>query len=256
MNVVHLVLGCSRCAARPNMNKVHLFIGACLRRIRTRVRTPPDRSGALVGAGRKALDRGMDAADSGRMTSKNPGAVPDIRPAQLKEQPTAVVRETVPMNALRDFFGRAFGAVTGAVQQQHVQLAGPPFALYRGRPTDVVDVEAGFPLAAPFTNPGGEDTEVIAGTLPAGRAYEAMHVGPVRITAADLWRDHGTDAGGWREPGGSNVGVLPHRSRRRTRPCEMADVGGLAGRLNCPSDQRRRGPGRAGFPRPDPTHCV
>ena len=88
-----------------------------------------------------------------------------------------MVHETVPMNALRDFFGRAFGAVTGAVQAQHVQLAGPPFALYRGMPTDVVDVEAGFPLASPFTNAGGEATTVIAGTLPAGQAYEALHIG-------------------------------------------------------------------------------
>ncbi|SDP28262.1 effector-binding domain-containing protein [Arthrobacter sp. ok909] len=111
------------------------------------------------------------------MTETNPGPAPDIKTAQLKEQPTAVVRETVPMNALRDFFGRAFGAVTGAVQAQHVQLAGPPFALYRGMPTDVVDVEAGFPLAAPFTNAGGEATTVIAGTLPAGQAYEALHMG-------------------------------------------------------------------------------
>ena len=112
------------------------------------------------------------------MTPTNPGSTPDVQPTQLQEQPTAVVRETVPMNALRDFFGRAFGAVTDAVQQQHVQLAGPPFALYRGMPTDVVDVEAGFPLAAPFTNAGGGDTAVFAGTLPAGQAYEAMHIGP------------------------------------------------------------------------------
>jgi effector-binding domain-containing protein len=112
------------------------------------------------------------------MTQTNPGPAPDIRAAQLKERPTAVVHETVPMNALRDFFGRAFSAVMGAVQEQHVQLAGPPFALYRGKPTDVVDVEAGFPLAAPFTNPSGADTAVVAGTLPAGQAYEAMHIGP------------------------------------------------------------------------------
>jgi len=110
------------------------------------------------------------------MTEANPVA-PDIRPTQLKEQPTAVVRETVPMTALRDFFSRAFGAVMGAVQEQHVQLAGPPFALYRGMPTDVVDVEAGFPLAAPFKSAGGEDAVVAAGTLPAGQAYEAMHIG-------------------------------------------------------------------------------
>ncbi|AXJ09998.1 GyrI-like domain-containing protein [Arthrobacter sp. PM3] len=106
------------------------------------------------------------------------GPVPDIKSAHLKEQPTAVVRETVPMSALRGFFDRAFGAVIGAVQQQHVQLAGPPFALYRGMPTDVVDVEAGFPLAAPFTSTGGEGGPVTAGTLPAGKAYEAMHIGP------------------------------------------------------------------------------
>jgi effector-binding domain-containing protein len=111
------------------------------------------------------------------MTEANPGT-PDIRPAELKEKSTAVVRETVPMNALRDFFGRAFSAVMATVQEQHVQLAGPPFALYRGMPTDVVDVEAGFPLAAPFKNAGGEDATVVAGSLPAGRAYEAMHVGP------------------------------------------------------------------------------
>jgi effector-binding domain-containing protein len=103
---------------------------------------------------------------------------PDIKSSRLKEQPTAVVRETVPMNALRDFFGRAFRAVTGAVQQQHVQLAGPPFALYRGMPTDVVDVEAGFPVAAPITRAGGGPTGVTAGSLPAGQAFEAMHIGP------------------------------------------------------------------------------
>ncbi|QCB98733.1 AraC family transcriptional regulator [Arthrobacter sp. PAMC25564] len=112
------------------------------------------------------------------MSESNAESRPDIKSSQLKEQPTAVVRETVPMNALRDFFSRAFGAVMGAVQQQHVQLAGPPFALYRGMPTDVVDVEAGFPLAAPFTPAGGGDTGVSAGSLPSGHAYEAMHIGP------------------------------------------------------------------------------
>lgn len=105
-------------------------------------------------------------------------STPDIKSSQLTERPTAVVRETVPMNALRDFFGRAFRAVTGTVQQQHVKLAGPPFALYRGKPTDVVDVEAGFPVAAPLTGAGGGEAGVTAGSLPAGKAFEAMHIGP------------------------------------------------------------------------------
>lgn len=108
------------------------------------------------------------------MTESNPA--PDIKSTDLQETPTAVLRETVPMNALRDFFDRAYRSVMTAVQQQNVQLAGPPFALYRGMPTDVVDVEAGFPLAAPY--PGGGEGAVTAGVLPAGRALEAMHVGP------------------------------------------------------------------------------
>lgn len=112
------------------------------------------------------------------MSETNAEKTPEIKSTQLKEQPTAVLRETVPMAELRDFFGRAFGAVMGAVQQQHVQLAGPPFALYRGMPTDVVDVEAGFPLAAAFARAGGSDTGVTAGTLPAGPAFEALHIGP------------------------------------------------------------------------------
>lgn len=118
------------------------------------------------------------------MSETNPETTPDIKSTDLQEQPTAVLRETVPMNALRDFFDRAYRTVMEAVQQQNVQLAGPPFALYRGMPTDVVDVEAGFPLAAPYPGGGGSggdrgsEPSVTAGVLPAGRALQAMHVGP------------------------------------------------------------------------------
>jgi effector-binding domain-containing protein len=110
------------------------------------------------------------------MTEANPEKTPEIKSAELHEQPTAVVRETVPVTGLREFFGRAYGAVLGAVRQQHAQLSGPPFALYRGTPSDVVDVEAGFPLDAPL--PGAGDGGVTAGSLPAGPAYEALHIGP------------------------------------------------------------------------------
>lgn len=98
----------------------------------------------------------------------------DPRMVHTVEQPTAVVREKVPMDALTQFFGRAFSTVMAAVQAQNVQLAGPPFALYRGMPTQTVDVEAGFPVNANFT-----DTEGVAtGTLPEAEAFEAIHLGP------------------------------------------------------------------------------
>ena len=101
-------------------------------------------------------------------TGQNP------RKVHLAEQPVAVVRERVPMDALTDFFGRAFGAVMAATQAQGATPAGPPFALYRGMPSDTVDVEAGFPIAGKFTDTDG----VASGTLPEADALEALHVGP------------------------------------------------------------------------------
>ncbi|MFP5368097.1 MAG: hypothetical protein ACLGIS_14875, partial [Actinomycetes bacterium] len=65
------------------------------------------------------------------------------RKVHLTEQPVAVVRERVPMASLTDFFGRAFSTVMAAAQKQGASPAGPPFALYRGMPSESVDVEAG-----------------------------------------------------------------------------------------------------------------
>lgn len=96
-----------------------------------------------------------------------------MRIVELQEQPTAVVREQVAMNALPEFFGRAFAAVSAAMEAQRVQPAGPPFALYHGMPTEIVDVEAGFPVSTTVAAVNG----VRAGILPACRAVQAMHVG-------------------------------------------------------------------------------
>ncbi|MFK4639376.1 GyrI-like domain-containing protein [Paenarthrobacter histidinolovorans] len=100
----------------------------------------------------------------------------DQQPALIRttDQPTAVVRERVPMANLREFFGRAFGAVMAAAQAQNTSPTGPPFAMYHGMPTDTVEVEAGFPVSPDFSAAG----EVISGLLPASDAIEAVHKGP------------------------------------------------------------------------------
>ena len=77
------------------------------------------------------------------------------------------------MNALTEFFGRAFTTVMSAAGAQNVQLTGPPFALYRGTPAQTVDVEAGFPISGAFQDKDG----VTAGALPETQAFEAMHMG-------------------------------------------------------------------------------
>lgn len=96
------------------------------------------------------------------------------RRVHLAEQPVAVVREQVRMDALPAFFGRAFGTVLAAAQRQGATPAGPPFARYHGMPGETVDLEAGFPITGTFTTADG----VLAGTLPETDALEAIHTGP------------------------------------------------------------------------------
>ncbi|HEY8701947.1 MAG TPA: GyrI-like domain-containing protein [Arthrobacter sp.] len=125
-----------------------------------------DSEGNVIGLWQNAVTSAQ-AASAAAVT-------PEATLIHCSEQPTAVLRERVAMDALPEFFGRAFGAVAAEAQRQNVQLAGPPFALYRGTPTETVDVEAGFPIAGTLADAG----TVIAGILPEAEAYVAMHTGP------------------------------------------------------------------------------
>ena len=98
----------------------------------------------------------------------------EIRTVEATEQPTAGLRATVPMDELPTFFARAFATTAAALAKQGHAPAGPPFGLYRGMPTTVVDVEAGFPVSTPVEPTGA----VVPSTLPGGRAVEAVHIGP------------------------------------------------------------------------------
>ena len=107
---------------------------------------------------------------------------------ERQEQPTAGVRERVPMADLPQFFSRAFGETMAAISAQGAHASGPPFGKYYGRPDAFVDVEAGFPVATPI-EPAGN---VVPGVLPGGRVAEAVHVGPFDTmgeTYARLERD-------------------------------------------------------------------
>lgn len=117
----------------------------------------------------------------------------DIHITERDEQPTAGIRESVPMAEMTDFFSRAFHDTMAAMQAQGVQPAGPPFGKYYGMPGATVDVEAGFPVLSAIAPTG----DVVPGTLPGGRVVEAIHVGPydtLKDTYAELER-HVADAG-------------------------------------------------------------
>lgn len=97
-----------------------------------------------------------------------------IQITEFREQPTAGVRERVPMTELTAFFSRAFAETMTALQAQGLHPVGPPYGKYYGPPTETVDVEAGYPVAAAFAPAG----RVVPGVLPGGRGVAAVHVGP------------------------------------------------------------------------------
>lgn len=103
-----------------------------------------------------------------------PGTGPDIEIAAHAEEPTAGVREQVPMVELTEFFSRAFESTMRELQAQGISPTGAPFGKYHGQPGDTVDVEAGFPVASAITPAG----PVVPGTLPGGRVVTALHTGP------------------------------------------------------------------------------
>lgn len=104
-------------------------------------------------------------------TSSPQPATPEL--VTLQPQPSAVVREVVPIADLPAWFGRAFDAVLRTIGQQGIVPVGPPFGLYFGMPTETVDVAAGFPTDRLVT----PDSGVTGWTLPGGRAVQLLHVG-------------------------------------------------------------------------------
>jgi effector-binding domain-containing protein len=99
----------------------------------------------------------------------------DTEPELVPLEPTtvALVRETVRMDALRDFYDRAYGRVMQVIQQQDLAPAGPALGVYFSMPTDTVDVGAGFPTSDEVTPVDG----VSALVLPGGRAVRIEHHG-------------------------------------------------------------------------------
>lgn len=98
----------------------------------------------------------------------------EIERVELDERELLGITETVPMAALTEFFGRAFGSVAAQLAAQGVSPAGPPIALYGRDVGETVTVTAGFPISEPVTPMDG----TVLATLRGGPAAVALHEGP------------------------------------------------------------------------------
>ena len=106
---------------------------------------------------------------SGEATSRHY----DVEQVELQEQPTAVVRDTIQMDAIASFLGHAFSSTAQVIGAAGVGMAGPPFARYRFR-EGAVEVEAGFPVDHAIT----ASADVVPSRLPGGTIARVMHRGP------------------------------------------------------------------------------
>jgi effector-binding domain-containing protein len=116
----------------------------------------------------------------------------DIELVTLSPQPTAVVKDQVPVEGISGFLGEAYSELMRVLAEQGQSPAGPPFGQYQ-------PYEAGFHVAAGFpTLVAIRPTErVQAGTLPGGLTARLLHRGDyagigAAYAAAETWlAEHG-----------------------------------------------------------------
>lgn len=117
-------------------------------------------------------------------------ALSEPTPVVLEPEPAVVTRQrdvTIPqLPALFDVGYRALAA-SGAA------LTGPAYALYRGDPSEVFDLEIGFPVSEPLPAPLPGEPTVMPSTLPAGPALAITHRGSYDTLPAS-WERLATEA--------------------------------------------------------------
>lgn len=110
------------------------------------------------------------------MSDRDGGAeatAPQPELVSLDPATTAVIRGSVPVTGLRDFFDDSFRTLAQVLAAQQVSVLSPAFALFHGTPGDTLDLEAGF-VTDRSVQPGHG---VVAGSLPGGRAVRLAHFG-------------------------------------------------------------------------------
>lgn len=87
--------------------------------------------------------------------------------------PTAVLRGSVGMEEIAQFYDRAYRSVASVLQEQGVAPL-EAIGYYLSPPGATIDLEAGFTTAAPAT----EDGDVRISSLPGGEVARLTHLGP------------------------------------------------------------------------------
>jgi effector-binding domain-containing protein len=92
----------------------------------------------------------------------------------LSPQPTLSIRTRSSAEAFPEQLGEAFCAIAEYLSELGQEPAGPPFAAYYNMDMQDLDVEIGFPVAAPLPS----KANIQASQVPGGRVASCIYVGP------------------------------------------------------------------------------
>jgi effector-binding domain-containing protein len=84
------------------------------------------------------------------------------------------VRTRTSVRNLGDVLRKAYGSIMQYLREAGRHPAGPPFAAYFNTDMEDLDVEIGFPVAAPLPGRG----DIGPGELPGGRFAACLYAGP------------------------------------------------------------------------------
>lgn len=121
----------------------------------------------------------------------------DVHLAEVRTQPTAVVRAHVQADDIADFLAGAFAEVMAVLERQQLAPVGPPFGRYTVG-DDGFEVESGFPTSGAVAPSG----RVVPSELPGGTVATTLHAGAYdqvgdAYEAATSWlTEHGMVASG------------------------------------------------------------
>ncbi len=77
-----------------------------------------------------------------------------------------------------DDMGRLLGQLLGWIEQEGLQMTGPPFAVYYSTPEEMARGEMQFDVGVPFSGTAHETDNIKIKTFPAQNVLVAIHKGP------------------------------------------------------------------------------
>lgn len=91
--------------------------------------------------------------------------IQDIKLLDFPEQPTLIMKATIPGEKMPKFFGKAFGGLMNYLTVLGQIPAGMPFGAYLNLDLKALEVEAGFPVSSKMEG----KNKIIPSLIPAGK---------------------------------------------------------------------------------------